>query len=96
MFEPSKVDPCIYLREYIICAVYVDDTIFWLPDEFKIEETVSELNAPKFELTDEEKADLFLGITINKDDTGNITMTQTVLIDTIIKAVGLKNDSKQH
>ena len=27
-FKQSKVDPCLYLKEDVICAIYVDDTIF--------------------------------------------------------------------
>ena len=33
---------------------------------------------------------------IDKDDKGNFTMTQKGLIDTIIKTLGLENDSKQN
>ena len=95
-FKPSKVDPCVYYKDDIICAVYVDDTVFWSPDESKIDKAISELKALKFELTDEGEVDSFLGIKIDKDAKGNITMTQRGLIDTIIKSVGLENDSKQH
>ena len=27
-FTPSKVDPCVYYKDDILCAVYVDDTVF--------------------------------------------------------------------
>ena len=76
--------------------MYVDDTIFWSPDDSKIESTISELKALNFDLTDEGEVDSFLGVKMEKDKDGNITMTQRGLIDTIIKAVGLENDSKQH
>ena len=95
-FTPSKVDPCVYYKDNIICAVYVDDTVFWSPDESKIDKVISDLKTLKFELTDEGEVDSFLGIKIDKDKEGNITMTQSGLTDTIIKAVGLENDSKQH
>ena len=95
-FIPSKLDPCVYYKKDIICAVCVDDTVFWSPDESKINKAISELKAHKFELTDEEEVDSFLDIKIDKDEKGNITMTQKGLIETIIKLVGLENDSKQH
>ena len=38
----------------------------WSPDESKIEETISELKAPKFELTDEGEVGSFLGIKVDK------------------------------
>ena len=74
----------------------VDDTVFWSPDESNIDKVISHLKSLKFELTDEGEFDLFLGIKIDKDIKGNITMAQRGLIDTIITAVGLENDSKQH
>ena len=95
-FTPSKVDPCVYYKDNIICAVYVDDTVFWSPDESNIDKVISDLKSLKFELTDEEEVDSFLGINIDKDKDGNITMTHRGLTDAIIKFVGLENDSRQH
>ena len=31
-FKQSKLDPCLYLKEGVICAIYVDDIIFWSPN----------------------------------------------------------------
>ena len=42
-FKQSKVDPCLYLKEDMIFAIYVDDTIFWSPNEANIDRTISEL-----------------------------------------------------
>ena len=28
-FTQSKVDPCLYFKDDVICAIYIDDTIFW-------------------------------------------------------------------
>ena len=95
-FKQSKVDPCLYLKEDMICAIYVDDTIFWSPNEIKIDETISELKALNFDLTDEGEVDSFLGIKIDTADDGTITMSQPALIETIIKSLGLEDDSKQH
>lgn len=86
----------MHYEQGIICAVYVDDTTFWSQDESKIDKTISELKSLSFELTDEEEFNSFLGIKIDKDGNGNITMTQRGLLYTIIKSVGLENYSKQH
>ena len=86
----------MYYKKDILCAVYIDDTIFWSPSDSKIEYTISELKSLKFDLTDEGDVDSFLGIHIENDEMGNITMTQKGLIDIIIKSLGLENDSKQH
>ena len=38
-----KVDPYLYFKDNIICDVYVDGTIYWPPNNSKIDETISEL-----------------------------------------------------
>jgi hypothetical protein len=76
--------------------MYVDDTMFWLPDDTKIDQTISELKALDFDLTDEGVVDSFLGINIDTAEDGTINMSQPALTDTIIETLGLENDSKQH
>ena len=95
-FTQSKVDPCLYFKDDVICAIYVDDTIFWSPDDTKIDQTITELKALNFDLTDEGEVDSFLGIKIETTDDNTITMSQPALTDTIIKTLGLEKDSKQH
>ena len=95
-FKQSKVDPCLYLKDDIICAIYVDDTIFWAPKDSIIDKTISELRALNFDLTDEGDVDSFLGIKIDTADDKTITMSQPALTDTIIKTLGLNHDSKSH
>ena len=38
------------MKDDIIYAVYVDDTIFWSPDDSKIESTISELKDLNFDI----------------------------------------------
>ena len=95
-FKQSKVDPCLYFKDDVICAIYVDGTIFWSPDDTKIDQTISELKALDFDLTDEGVVDSFLGIKIDTKEDGTIAMSQPALTDTIIETLGLENDSKQH
>ena len=78
----------------MICAVYVDDTIFWSPNDANIDKTISKLKALKFELTDQREVDPFLGIKTDTAKDETITMSQLVLIETIIRSLGLKDDSK--
>ena len=74
-FKQSKVDPCLYLKEDIICAIYVDDTIFWSPNEVNIDKIISELNVLNFDLTDKGEVDSFLGIEFDTKDDGKITIS---------------------
>ena len=85
----------MYFKNDGICAIYVGDTIFWSPDDTKIDQTISELKALDFDLTDEGVVDSFLGIKIDTAEDGTINMSQPALTDTIIETLGLENDSKQ-
>ena len=84
------MDPCLYFKVDFICAIYVDDTICWSPDDSKIDNTISELKELNFDLTNEGSVDSFLGINIDTTDDSTITMNQPALIETIIKTLGLE------
>ena len=71
-------------------------TICWSLDDTTIDQTISELKALDFDLTDEGVVDSFLGINIDTAEDGTINMSQPALTDTIIETLGLENDSKQH
>jgi hypothetical protein len=95
-FQQSEHEPCLFLKDSIICIVYVDDTLFFAKDDAVIDHHISELRKLDFELTEEGEVTQFLGIEIHKDANGVITMTQKGLIDNILTLLQLKDDSKQH
>ena len=49
-----------------------------------------------FDLTDEGDVDAFLGVKFDNLPDGQIKMTQTGLIEQILKDVGIQNESKAH
>ena len=49
-----------------------------------------------FDLTDEGDVDAFLGVQFDNLPDGKIKMTQTGLIEQILKDVGIQNESKAH
>ena len=93
-FVPSEHEPCLFLKEGIICVVYVDDTLFFAKDDAIIDKHISELRKLDFDLTEEGDVTAFLGVEISKDDNGIITMTQTGLIDNILTLLDLNKDDK--
>ena len=95
-FKQNKVDPCLYLKVDIICSIYVDDTIFWSPNNSSIDKKISKLKDLNFDLMDEGDVDSFMGIKLDTADDKTITMSQPALTDTIMKYLGLNYDSKQH
>ena len=42
-FKQSIVDPCLYIKDDILCAICVDDTLLFSPNESKIDKVISKL-----------------------------------------------------
>jgi hypothetical protein len=94
-FTQSEIDPCLFLKKGCICVVYVDDTIFAGPDAKMLEQ---EIRSPvvasdecdhSFQLRDEGEVGYFLGIIIEKQKGNAFLLTQTGLIEKVIKAGGM-------
>ena len=66
MVYQRKIDPCLFLRDDIICVIYVDDTIFFSKEDTIIDKIITQLKE-SFELTDEGEVDAFLGIKITRN-----------------------------
>jgi len=88
--EQSKLDPCLFIGEKVICICYVDDLIFWAMDEAGIDTLANQLIAAGVSLEQESDAAGFLGVRIETDQaTGLMEMKQTGLIDRVIETLGL-------
>ena len=85
----SKVDPCLFCSDKVICCSYVDDVLFWAKDERDIEALTTKLRAKGLLLEPEDDAAGFLGVRLHRHDDGRIEMRQTGLIDRIVEAIGL-------
>lgn len=89
----SKLDPCLFIGDRVICIIYVDDLLFWSPKEEYIYELGRKLRDEGVELEEEGDAAGFLGVQLRRDDsTGQLHMTQEGLIKRIIEALGLELD----
>jgi len=87
------------MKKDIICVVYVDDTILAGPDPDALEKEIKGLGVSddeqrhKFELRDEGEVGDFLGIRIAKTGPGEFILTQTGLINKVLKTASME-DSK--
>ena len=96
-FIQSDHDPCLFLKDNMICVVYVDDTIIAGPDSDAIESLITDLGVAKdehrhtFELRDEGEVGDFLGIRIGKMDNTSFHLSQTGLISKILKESNMEN-----
>ena len=90
-FTQSILDPCLFMKKDMICVIYVDDTIFAGPDSVAIDKLIKSLGIKKedqvhsFELRDEGEVGDFLGIRIERGSHGNFELTQTGLIEKVLK-----------
>ncbi len=92
-FHQSKTDPCLFLRNDCLIILYTHDTLIFAPDDQTINNVIKTLSDTSI-LEDQGDVNDFLGIRITKDPTSwTISLTQTGLIESIIKDVGLTTTS---
>jgi hypothetical protein len=87
--KQSKFDPCLFVEDKVIAIWYVDDGLFWAKDEKYIHELAMKLREAGVDLEEEEDAAGFLGVRIEKNDSGQLEMKQCGLIDRVLEALGL-------
>ena len=91
-FKPSHEDPGIYYGRGMAIAVYVDDVLFFGPDEEMMEKVIEELQTDGFELKREKEGEddvyNFLGINIQAEG-GTIKMSQHGLIKKFLAKIGM-------
>ena len=83
------IDPCLFVSDKVICLVYVDDTLFFSPDEIFINEVIDKLSKTDLKLEVEESVAGFLGVHIDRSESGQIKPTQEGLTKRIIEALNI-------
>ena len=86
--QVSKLDPCLFVDNRVVCICYVDDILFWSQDVKYINELAEKLREQGLLLEQEDDAAGFLGVKLTKTDDGKIVLTQTGLTDRVIKRWG--------
>ena len=91
--KQSKLDACLYYHKDFIVLTYVDDCLFFGPDLEKIDGFIDTLGQ-KYPLTKEEDdVFAFLGVNIKHNEDNTITLTQTGLIEKILKVVNMEDSN---
>lgn len=88
-FKQSTKDPCLYLRDQVLIALYVDDGLVASIDEKSGREFLEQLRN-RFKITTK-PASYFLGLEINKTSEGNITLSQKSYTEKILEKFGMAN-----
>ena len=92
----SKVDPCLFASDKVICVSYVDDLLFWAKDGDDIEALTAMLRSKGLLLEPEDDAAGFLGVRLHRHADGKLEMRQTGLIDRVVEALGLDVKQASH
>lgn len=87
-FVQSEVDECVFYKSKSIFVFYVDDAICIGPDAAEINTIIKSLQKD-FNLTDEGDLTEYLGIKITRTEDKGLELTQPMLIQRILTAVGL-------
>ena len=89
----SKVDPCLFYKKDLIIMTYIDDCIIFAKDHNKVKEIIKLLE-DNFKLIDEGDLSVYLGINIPRNSNRTWTLSQPFLIERIIKALYLEDNSR--
>ena len=77
----SKLDPCLFVGEKVICVCFVDDLLFWARDSEDIHKLAILLREQGVNLEQEDNAAGFLGVRLEQNDETNLLeMKQTISI----------------
>jgi hypothetical protein len=93
-FQPTKSDPCVFIRGSNIILIYVDDCVIISTSEGEGNKILEEIQNQGLKLTDEGTMETYLGIQIDKHENGGFTMSQPYLIDRIIGSIQGMKDAK--
>jgi hypothetical protein len=90
-FKQSNSDACLFYKDGVVCLVYVDDCLFFAPDNDCIDAVLHDLENVGLDFNIEDDVAGFLGVLIARDKKGGtVELTQTGLTDRIVKALGLE------
>ena len=96
-YVQSKNDACLFMKEGIMCVVYVDDTIFAGADAAVLEEEIRALGVSdteqqhKFQLRNEGEVGAFLGIQITKIGKRTFSLLQTGLVAKVLNVANMSD-----
>ena len=90
-FVQSKHDKCLFYRDKVMYALYIDDSILGAPTCKELPAAIKAIQDAILHITLEGDLADFLGVKIERKTTNEIIFTQPHLIDNILNDLGLKH-----
>jgi hypothetical protein len=94
-FHQSCHDPCLFIRGDCILLTYVDDCLLFAKTDDVLDSVLAALEK-EFILTSQGSVGAYLGIDIRRTSEGFLELVQPGLIQKIISACGLQDQSTEH
>jgi hypothetical protein len=91
-FIKSKVDECVFYYKSCSILIYVDDSIIMGPIKSQVQEVIQRISG-KFKIQEEGDMCEFLGIEMQKNDDGSLSLRQPQLIDSILKDLNMESEN---
>ena len=82
--QQLDVDPCLFISDKVIMILFVDDSLLFAKDKKDLDAALVKLRSMGLALEIEDDVGGFLGVKIDHSVPGQVTMTQTGLIEKII------------
>jgi hypothetical protein len=92
VFAQLVFNDSIFYRGAMIYVLYTDDSILVGPDQGEIDKAIVEMKS-LLDITIEGTLTDFLGVNIDQRDDGTIKLTQTKLIDQVLRDLHLEGDN---
>ena len=94
--QMENLDPCLFVREDMVCLCYVDDCLWFSLEPEKMDAVIENIDKNDLTLTVESQdVSAFLGIQFSRYGK-MIELTQFGLIDRVIKATGMEKGNVSH
>lgn len=85
----DHLDPCLFLRPNCAIVLYVDDAIIVGKDKQSVDSIISQLEQDNLDLTREGDIAAYLGVKVDRTQSGDWHLYQPGLTNRIIQALGL-------
>ncbi|KAL7474080.1 hypothetical protein ACHAW6_000074, partial [Cyclotella cf. meneghiniana] len=91
-FQHLKLDPCLFVGKAVISLCYVDNILFYAPEDKQIDDTIHLLKQDRMMTRKESSAEGFLGVDVKSLGTPSaphLLLIQAGLTKCIVEALGL-------
>ena len=93
-FMPSKVDPCLFIKQSVLLVLYTDDAAFFSPSAQAVDDEIASLKKA-FNLTDEGELQDYLGTRFICHTDGRMELQQQKSIDNCLNLLGMGKDKEK-